>query len=72
LYYFDFGPEFVLREVILGARCPLESRNLAQEIKNPPEPVEIFKSRPAFDSFQIVRQEQPSTITVNPAQGTNA
>lgn len=64
LYYFEFGPEFVLREVILGARCPLAPRDIAQEIENPPEPVEVLKARPAFDSFQIVRQEQVEPVIV--------
>jgi hypothetical protein len=66
LYYLDFGPEFILREVILGARCPLQPRDLAKEIKNPPESVEVFKARPAFDSFQIVREEKVEPTIVNP------
>jgi len=65
LYYFNFGPEFLLREVILGSRCQLRPRDFAAEIKNPPVPVEVFKARPAFDSFGIIRQQRVQPITVN-------
>jgi hypothetical protein len=71
LYYFEFGPEFVLREVILGSRCQLKLSDVTAEIKNPPSPVEVFKARPAFDSFQIVRDESVLPITVNPLSPAN-
>jgi hypothetical protein len=51
--------------VILGARCKLTPQLLASEIKNSPASVEIFKARPAFDSFRIVRDEKVQAITVD-------
>jgi hypothetical protein len=66
-YYFDFGPDVVLREVILGARCELTSQSVASEIKNSPASVEVFKARPAFDSFRIVRDENVSSVVVTAA-----
>jgi len=64
LYYFDFGPEFVLREAILGSRCPLDLHDVAAEIQDPRMPVELLQARPAFDSFRIVRQQQVLPMTV--------
>jgi Protein of unknown function (DUF2971) len=66
-YYFDFGPDVRLREVILGARCGLTPKLMASEIKNSPASVEIFKARPAFDSFRIVRDESVPAVTVVPS-----
>jgi hypothetical protein len=62
LYYYDFGPDFVLREMILGSRCPLELNKMAGAIKDRPQSVEMFKVRPAFDSFRIVRDEEQSAL----------
>lgn len=54
-YYVDFGPDLVLREIILGARCSLAPESVGAAIENPPQSIEIFTARPAFDSFQMVR-----------------
>jgi hypothetical protein len=64
-YYLDFGPDLILREVIIGARCKLSLQSIASEIKNPPRSVEVFKARPAFDSFRIVRDSAIPGITID-------
>jgi hypothetical protein len=64
-YYFDFGPDLILREVILGARCELNLHSVASEIKSPPQRVEVFKARPAVDSFRIVRDSGIPGITID-------
>ncbi|WP_157687193.1 DUF2971 domain-containing protein [Burkholderia lata] len=64
LYYLNFAPHFMLREVILGARCPATPEELAGHVKSGSACVEIFKARPAFQSFRIVRQKQIPIITV--------
>jgi hypothetical protein len=63
-YYFDFGPDLVLREVLLGARCKRSPQSVAAEIKNPSQPVEVFKAQPASDSFRIVRDDAVPGIGV--------
>lgn len=64
LYYLEFGPAIVLREVIIGSRCSLDVNAIGGEIKDPPQSVEVFKVRPAFDSFRIVRQQQVKPLIV--------
>lgn len=64
LYYVDFGPDLTLREVILGSRCELTLPSVAAAIKEPEKAVEIFKARPAFSSFRIVRQNNVRGIKI--------
>lgn len=65
-YYFPFGPDMTLREVIVGTRCdkPLHwFRHLLTDIA---QPVTVIKARPAFGSFTMVRKKDEAVITVNP------
>jgi len=64
LYYFNFDPHLRLREVILGARCEATVQEFAKKVPRSTEPVEVFKARPAFESFQIVRQKRVQPIIV--------
>lgn len=66
LYYLDFSADLVLREVILGARCKLEPKVIAREIRTPAARIEIIKARPAFDSFRVVRQLQVPVTVIEP------
>ncbi|MGF6470136.1 DUF2971 domain-containing protein [Paraburkholderia youngii] len=66
--YLDFQPGLTVREIILGARCDASTRDFADLVVDPAEPVEIFKARAAFDSFEIVRQNQVKPIVVKPAK----
>ena len=70
LYYFDFGPELMLREVILGARCKLSVGSVAKAVGKPPHSVQVFKARPAFDSFQIVRQKRVTPLNIKAASAS--
>jgi Protein of unknown function (DUF2971) len=65
-HYFEFGPILVLREVILGSRCRLSPRSVADTIGQSDRPIEIFKARPAFDRFRIVRDRDVEAIKVEP------
>ena len=64
LYYVDFGPDLVLREVILGSRCKLKLQELADMIRKADGRVDIVKARPAFDLFRIVGDPEVPVITV--------
>lgn len=66
-FYLPFGPDMILREVIVGTRCdkPLEwFRHLLTDVYRP---VTIIKARPAFGTFTMVRKKDEATITVEPS-----
>lgn len=51
----DFSEDFALREVIVGVKSEItasEVQNIVSEMN-----VEVFKARPAFQTFEIVRQK---------------
>ena len=64
--YLAFQPGLILREIIIGIRCEASVRDFASLVIDPIKPVEIFKARAAFDSFEIVRQKQVKPIVVKP------
>ena len=71
LYYVDFGPTVVLREIVLGARCtrPVgEFARLVTASRRVLKPVTIFKARPAFETFTMVRQKLVTPITIKPSR----
>ncbi|AYQ44256.1 MULTISPECIES: DUF2971 domain-containing protein [Burkholderia cepacia complex] len=57
LYFVNLDPCFQIREVILGCRCPITPKSFAAAIQAPTSEIEIFRARPAFNSFKIVRQQ---------------
>lgn len=65
-YYLDFGPDLVLREVILGSRCTLNSQDVAKAVRKPAARVKIIKARAAFDSFRIIRQRKVAVLWIEP------
>ena len=66
IFYKDFAEhELCLREVIIGARCSLHPKELADAVSSPPLDVEIFKARAAFGRFEICRQERIDTHSVS-------
>lgn len=70
LHYVDFGPTVVLREIIVGARCPKPIGQFAKLVKASGKvlsPVTICKARPAFQTFTMVRQNRVAPITVHPS-----
>lgn len=66
--YLSFQPGLTVRQVILGARCDASVRDFAGFVNAQNMPVEVFKARPAFDSFSIVRQKQVRPIIVKPGK----
>jgi len=68
-YYLNFSPHITLREVILGARCEAAISSIAENVALSKSQVEIFKARPAFNSFRIVRQQKLQSIFVGPSSG---
>lgn len=71
LYYVDFGPTFMLREIIVGTRCKKPVGELAKLVRASGkvlEPVIVLKARPAFRTFSIVCQKLVKPITVSPTR----
>jgi Protein of unknown function (DUF2971) len=70
-YYVDFDSKVMLREVIVGARCPRSVGALAKLVKASGKvlkPVTVLKARPAFSTFTMVRQKLVKPITVPPTR----
>lgn len=65
-FYLPFGPNFRLREIIVGARCPKSVGSFKKLLGRVEQPITIIKARPAFESFTIVKQQRVTAITVNP------
>jgi hypothetical protein len=61
LYFYDFSPEFQLREVILGPRCELPISRLRSLVDNFDPAVTVIKSRIAFSSFRVIKNKVAST-----------
>lgn len=71
LYYVDFGSTLLLREVIVGARCTKPVGEFAKLIKASRKvlkPITVFKARPAFRTFTMVRQKRVTPITIKPTR----
>lgn len=71
LYYVDFGPTILLREIIVGARCTKPVGQFAKLVKASGKvlkPVTIVKARPAFRTFTMVRQRRVTPITIKPSR----
>jgi hypothetical protein len=65
-YYVDFGPELRLREVILGSRNQTPVGQVAKRVKGNLDSVLVYKARPAFQKFEMVRNKSVSAISVKP------
>lgn len=63
-YYVDFGTQLQLREVILGARNDTLVGQIAKLIRKNIAPVQVFKARPAFQKFAMVRNKSVKAINV--------
>ena len=71
LYYVDFGPTVLLREIIVGARCiklPSEFGKLVTASRKVLKPVTIIKAQPAFQTFTMVRQKRTTSIIIKPSR----
>jgi hypothetical protein len=67
-YYLSFGPTLMLREIIVGAKCPNSVGSFRRLVGNVEKSVEIIKARPAFETFTMVRQKKVSPIVVRPSR----
>ncbi|MBB5543336.1 DUF2971 domain-containing protein [Paraburkholderia fungorum] len=62
-YYADFGEHLMLREVVIGVRCEISQRQVAEWIGELGDGVEIRKARLAFKQFKITEQlKQPVLV----------
>ena len=60
LCYLPFSEELKLKTVIAGYRCALSRADIEEALKTVPGEIDIFKARPAFHSFRMVRQKSLS------------
>ncbi|MCX4175650.1 MULTISPECIES: DUF2971 domain-containing protein [Paraburkholderia] len=70
LYYSDFGPSLMLREVIIGVRCTATQQEVATWVGAMGHGVEIRKARLAFNDFRIVEQKRKRVVIAGLAAGT--
>lgn len=66
LYYLYLSPYFELREIIVGSRCGRSLEDIRQQIYGNTGEITMFKVRPAFGSFSMVRQKLVETRTISP------
>jgi hypothetical protein len=65
-YYINFGPELVLRDIILGSRCKASVGSFRNLVGQVDQSVTIIRARPAFESFTIVQQKAVTPIVISP------
>lgn len=59
MYFYNFGPELVLREVIVGARSSLSKEAIQSSLLAEDRQARILKARLAFRTFSVVKQRNP-------------
>jgi hypothetical protein len=57
LYFFDFGKDMKLTKVIVGCRSELSRKSISNALGDLESEVEVFKARPAFKTFSVVRNK---------------
>ncbi len=60
LFYVDFSDSLVLRQVIVGDQSQLSRGQISAALGDLNKKVEVFKVRPAFTSFSVVRNKNNS------------
>lgn len=63
-YYVDFGPNMVLREVIIGCLSKLLPTQVASKVRGLPAPVKVYKARAGFKDFEMVRDRKLPIVNV--------
>ena len=66
LYYTDFGNQMQLRSVIIGHRCEWTTAKVVDLLGQVAKSVRVWKARPAFGRFEMVKQQQVKQVTVFP------
>ena len=57
LYFEYFSDNIQLKEIIVGSESSITRKEIKEALKDYDSPVETFKARPAFKTFEIVRQK---------------
>jgi hypothetical protein len=57
LYFFDFEKNMQLSKVIVGCRSELTRKDISTALGDLASKVEVFKARPAFKTFSVVRNK---------------
>lgn len=68
--FVDFGPNLLLREVILGCRCTASIGAIAKATGRHTKSVQVLRARPAFREFAMVRNRTVTPINVQPSRGS--
>ncbi len=58
LYYFDFSDELRLKEVIIGVRSCVTTKNIKAALGGMASSVDVFKVREAYREFAMVKDEK--------------
>lgn len=58
LFFYGFGPDLMLREVILGPRCDVSASDVAVATRQNAGNVRVLKARLAFNSFRVVTDQR--------------
>lgn len=66
LYYEGFSPDFELREIIAGARCPRSLHKIRKQVFANTGAIRMFKVRAAFRTFNMVRQRDQEELIIDP------
>lgn len=66
-HFLPFGSRaLVLREVIVGHRCPWTLNDAAKSVGKVAKSVQIKKARPSFSDFKMVLQRREAVLLVKP------
>ena len=57
LYFVLFSDELVLKQIIVGSECKIQRKEIESAVREIQD-VEMFKARPAFRTFRIVKQQR--------------
>lgn len=66
LHYLSLSPDFELREIILGVRCARRPGQIRKQVFGNTGDIVLRKVRPAFQTFEMARQQRDEEITVSP------
>lgn len=59
-YFMKFSPELIPKQVIVGAMSDISRADINQALSGMRSGIEVFKARPAFKTFRIVKQQKES------------
>ena len=57
IYFWPFGGDLKLQEVVCGARCEIDKKQLKMALGSLAKSVNLIKAREAFGSFKVVTQQ---------------